>query len=189
MQGLEFLSAKSLIENVNLEQAEDLKNILEAKIGNIKTINIKKFLINEFINHESLIKYIKLIERIKSIEYVDDDANYLSFVIQDDPEYEIKIRNIAGDEFLEVNYRAEIPKSPFPHLPGAVIEKYYWKGVDFRKEPALYEYLKGFGETLMSNFTINEIYPEWGDTIEAYLTFDSKHFKVNYPDRMWLSKN
>ena len=188
MKPLEFRAAKSLISNVDLEQGEELQRMIKKKITNLKTENIKRSLIEEFNKHDYLRKYVPLIHRIISVQYKLDDiegksTNYLTIKLRDEPEYKIRIQSLNGEEYAEVLYKRERPLSPFSPIQKQ--KEHVWDLVNKNDGSKLSEYLYGFVETISDDYEINNTFPEYGDTIKAYLIYDKDMYN-KYCGHRWL---
>jgi len=167
MNNLEFLAVKSLISNVNLNQAEELLNMLKLKINIMKTHNIKRSLIYEYNKYDELRKYTKLIEKIDIIEYEKDDiegtlVDRLIITLTDNPRYKLISEHI-GSDFDHVLIKVESTGSN-------------WKEINRNDDPTLYDYLKSFVMTIEDNYEINGNYTERRDKIVSYLYYGAHYF-------------
>lgn len=191
MKPLEFRAAKSLISNVDLEQGEELQRMIKKKITNLKTENIKRSLIEEFNKHDYLRKYVPLIHRITSVKYKLDDiegtsTSYLTIKLRDEPEYKIRFQSLDGEQYAEVLYKRERPISKFPPFPPIQKQKeYMWDLVHKNDGSKISEYLYGFVETISDDYEINNTFPEYSDTITAYLIYDKDMYN-KYCSNRWL---
>jgi len=159
MNELEFLSAKSLISNINLVQALELKEIIKDNINENKIKNIKIFLIKEFKKYPQLEKYLDLINNIEKIKTkfknIREKSSYflIFYFKRKQGNIKLNIENNNNNEYITVS---------------------------LNRKPIEEEEIKNFGEKFLKDYEINDELPGWNSAITGYLVLKKEKFEKYY---------